>query len=153
MTKHIFVTGGVVSSLGKGIAAAGLAAVIAVAGGFILATPWIGGFAGGSVRLGKVFRFIDTKIVDGVLVNGKRYHPGALVNVNGSQGRSSSPVDLNSIPVAAIERVERGHVEIGDVMRPMAAPHRLPQPNQRPTGAMAARSTSWRARPQRRLRP
>ena len=41
-----------------------------------------------------------------VLVNGKRYHPGALVNVNGSQGRSSSPVDLNSIPVAAIERVE-----------------------------------------------
>ncbi len=41
-----------------------------------------------------------------VLVNGKRYHPGALVNVNGSQGRSSSPVDLNSIPIAAIERVE-----------------------------------------------
>ena len=41
-----------------------------------------------------------------VLANGKRYHPGALVNVNGSQGRSSSPVDLNSIPIAAIERVE-----------------------------------------------
>lgn len=41
-----------------------------------------------------------------VLVNGKRYHPGALVNVNGSQGRSSSPVDLNSIPISAIERVE-----------------------------------------------
>ena len=41
-----------------------------------------------------------------VLVNGKRYHPGALVNVNGSQGRSSAPVDLNSIPIAAIERVE-----------------------------------------------
>ena len=41
-----------------------------------------------------------------VLVNGKRYHPGALVNVNGSQGRSSSPADLNSIPIAAIERVE-----------------------------------------------
>jgi iron complex outermembrane receptor protein len=41
-----------------------------------------------------------------VLVNGKRYHSGALVNVNGSQGRSSSPVDLNSIPIAAIERVE-----------------------------------------------
>ncbi len=31
---------------------------------------WIGGFAGGSVKLGKVFRFIDSKIVDGVLVNG-----------------------------------------------------------------------------------
>jgi len=41
-----------------------------------------------------------------VLVNGKRYHAGALVNVNGSQGRGSSPVDLNSIPIAAIERVE-----------------------------------------------
>ena len=41
-----------------------------------------------------------------VLVNGKRYHSGALVNVNGSQGRSSSPVDLNTIPIAAIERVE-----------------------------------------------
>ncbi|MDQ3511580.1 MAG: TonB-dependent receptor, partial [Pseudomonadota bacterium] len=41
-----------------------------------------------------------------VLVNGKRYHSGALVNVNGTQGRSSSPVDLNTIPVAAIERVE-----------------------------------------------
>ena len=41
-----------------------------------------------------------------VLVNGKRYHPGALVNVNGSQGRGSSPVDLNSIPISAIARVE-----------------------------------------------
>jgi len=41
-----------------------------------------------------------------VLVNGKRYHTGALVNVNGSQGRSSSPVDLNTIPMSAIDRVE-----------------------------------------------
>ncbi|MEO8365485.1 MAG: TonB-dependent receptor plug domain-containing protein, partial [Pseudoxanthomonas sp.] len=41
-----------------------------------------------------------------VLINGKRYHTGALVNVNGTQGRSSSPVDLNTIPIAAIERVE-----------------------------------------------
>ena len=41
-----------------------------------------------------------------VLVNGKRYHTGALVNVNGTQGRSSSPVDLNAIPMTAIERVE-----------------------------------------------
>ncbi len=41
-----------------------------------------------------------------VLVNGKRYHSGALVNVNGTQGRSSSPVDLNTIPVSAIARVE-----------------------------------------------
>ena len=42
----------------------------------------------------------------GVLVNGKRRHTSALVNVNGSQGRGSSPVDLNAIPFAAIERVE-----------------------------------------------
>ena len=41
-----------------------------------------------------------------VLVNGKRYHTGALVNVNGTQGRSSSPVDLNTIPIASIARVE-----------------------------------------------
>lgn len=41
-----------------------------------------------------------------VLVNGKRYHTGALVNVNGTQGRSSSPVDLNTIPISAIKRVE-----------------------------------------------
>jgi iron complex outermembrane recepter protein len=41
-----------------------------------------------------------------VLVNGKRYHSGALVNVNGTQGRSSSPVDLNTIPISAIDRVE-----------------------------------------------
>ncbi|MFT4249156.1 MAG: TonB-dependent receptor [Pseudomonas sp.] len=41
-----------------------------------------------------------------VLINGKRRHTSAIVNVNGSQGRGSSPVDLNAIPVAAIERIE-----------------------------------------------
>ncbi|MDQ1118262.1 MULTISPECIES: TonB-dependent receptor [Pseudoxanthomonas] len=41
-----------------------------------------------------------------VLVNGKRYHSSAAINLNGSIGRGSSAVDLNSIPVAAIERVE-----------------------------------------------
>ncbi|RXR04295.1 TonB-dependent receptor plug domain-containing protein [Pseudoxanthomonas composti] len=41
-----------------------------------------------------------------VLVNGKRYHTSALVNLNGSQGRGSAPADLNTIPIAAIERVE-----------------------------------------------
>lgn len=41
-----------------------------------------------------------------VLVNGKRRHISALVNVNGTIGRGSSAVDLNTIPVAAIERVE-----------------------------------------------
>jgi iron complex outermembrane recepter protein len=41
-----------------------------------------------------------------VLVNSKRRHQSALVNVNGSIGRGSAAVDLNAIPVAAIERVE-----------------------------------------------
>ena len=41
-----------------------------------------------------------------VLVNGKRRHTTALININGSQGRGSSPVDLNAIPIASIERVE-----------------------------------------------
>ena len=41
-----------------------------------------------------------------VLVNGRRYHTTALINLNGSQGRGSSPVDLNTIPIAAIDRVE-----------------------------------------------
>ena len=41
-----------------------------------------------------------------ILVNGKRRHVSALVNVNGTIGRGSSSVDLNAIPVAAIERVE-----------------------------------------------
>ena len=41
-----------------------------------------------------------------VLVNGKRRHGTALLNLNGTQGRGSSPVDLNAIPIAAIDRVE-----------------------------------------------
>jgi iron complex outermembrane recepter protein len=41
-----------------------------------------------------------------VLVNSKRRHQSALVNVNGSVGRGSAAVDLNSIPLAAIETVE-----------------------------------------------
>ncbi|MCU0753692.1 MAG: TonB-dependent receptor [Xanthomonadales bacterium] len=41
-----------------------------------------------------------------VLVNGKRRHRTAIINVNGTQGRGSSPVDLNAIPVGAIERIE-----------------------------------------------
>jgi iron complex outermembrane receptor protein len=41
-----------------------------------------------------------------VLVNSKRRHPSALVNVNGSIGRGSAAVDLNAIPLAAIESVE-----------------------------------------------
>ena len=41
-----------------------------------------------------------------VLVNGKRRHTTALINLNGSQGRGSSPVDLNAIPIASIQRIE-----------------------------------------------
>ncbi len=41
-----------------------------------------------------------------VLVNGKRRHSSALIHVNGSIGRGSSGVDLNAIPVGAIERIE-----------------------------------------------
>lgn len=41
-----------------------------------------------------------------VLVNGKRRHISALVNVNGSIGRGSSAVDFNAIPISSIERVE-----------------------------------------------
>jgi iron complex outermembrane recepter protein len=41
-----------------------------------------------------------------ILVNGKRRHTSAQLNVNGSIGRGSSAVDLNAIPMAAIERVE-----------------------------------------------
>ena len=41
-----------------------------------------------------------------VLVNGKRRHTSALVNVNGTIGRGSTGVDLNAIPASAIERIE-----------------------------------------------
>ena len=41
-----------------------------------------------------------------VLINGKRQHTTAIVNVNGTLGRGSSPVDLNAIPMNAIARIE-----------------------------------------------
>jgi iron complex outermembrane recepter protein len=41
-----------------------------------------------------------------VLVNSKRRHSASLVNVNGTVGRGSSAVDLNTIPTAAIKAVE-----------------------------------------------
>jgi iron complex outermembrane receptor protein len=41
-----------------------------------------------------------------VLVNSKRRHTSALVNVNSSVGRGSSAVDLNALPLAAIDRIE-----------------------------------------------
>ncbi len=41
-----------------------------------------------------------------VLVNSKRRHAASLVNVNGSIGRGSSSVDMNTIPTSAISAVE-----------------------------------------------
>ncbi len=41
-----------------------------------------------------------------VLVNGKRRHQSALVNVNGTVNRGTVGTDLAAIPVSAIERVE-----------------------------------------------
>jgi iron complex outermembrane receptor protein len=41
-----------------------------------------------------------------VLLNGRRFHSSALLNLNGTVGRGSVSVDLNAIPSAAIERVE-----------------------------------------------
>ena len=41
-----------------------------------------------------------------VLVNGKRRHVSALLNINGTVGRGSAAVDLNTIPGIAIGRIE-----------------------------------------------
>ncbi|HWK35101.1 TonB-dependent receptor [Sphingomonas sp.] len=41
-----------------------------------------------------------------VLINGKRRHQSALINLNGSVGRGSTAVDLNEIPPIAIDRIE-----------------------------------------------
>ena len=41
-----------------------------------------------------------------VLVNGKRRHISSLLNLNGSVGRGSAGVDMNTIPPIAIDRIE-----------------------------------------------
>lgn len=41
-----------------------------------------------------------------VLINSKRRHSSALVNVNGTIGRGSSSVDLNTIPTAIVKNIE-----------------------------------------------
>jgi iron complex outermembrane receptor protein len=41
-----------------------------------------------------------------VLVNGKRRHKSALLNVNGTFGRGTVGTDLNAIPVGSIKRIE-----------------------------------------------
>ena len=41
-----------------------------------------------------------------VLVNGKRRHAASLVNVNGTVGRGSAAVDLNTLPTSAVRSIE-----------------------------------------------
>ena len=41
-----------------------------------------------------------------VLINGKRRHQSALVNVNGTINRGQVSTDLSAIPATAIERIE-----------------------------------------------
>jgi iron complex outermembrane receptor protein len=41
-----------------------------------------------------------------VLINGKRVHTSALLHVNGTIGRGSSGVDLDTIAIGAIEKIE-----------------------------------------------
>ena len=87
--------------------------------------------ASGALELGQVlqmlqpsFNFSRTFISDGtdiirpatlralgpdqvlVLVNGKRRHQQALVNVQQTVGRGSAGTDINAIPISAIERIE-----------------------------------------------
>src|SRR5918994_7969800 len=41
-----------------------------------------------------------------VMVNGKRRHAASLVNVNGTVGRGSSAVDLNTLPAGIVQSIE-----------------------------------------------
>ena len=41
-----------------------------------------------------------------ILINGKRRHTSALLNINGSVGRGAAAVDINTVPALALERVE-----------------------------------------------
>lgn len=41
-----------------------------------------------------------------LLLNGKRYHQSSLINLFGTRGRGNTGSDMNTIPVAAIKRVE-----------------------------------------------
>jgi iron complex outermembrane receptor protein len=41
-----------------------------------------------------------------VLINGKRRHQSSLINIFGTRGRGNTGTDLNTIPAAAIERIE-----------------------------------------------
>lgn len=41
-----------------------------------------------------------------VLINGKRRHQSALINIFGSRGRGNTGTDLNAIPASSIDRIE-----------------------------------------------
>ena len=41
-----------------------------------------------------------------LLINGKRYHQSSLVNLFGTRGRGNTGSDMNTIPVAAIKKIE-----------------------------------------------
>ncbi len=41
-----------------------------------------------------------------VLINGKRRHNSAIVNLESKTGKGTNPVDFNSIPLSAIQRIE-----------------------------------------------
>lgn len=41
-----------------------------------------------------------------VLINGKRRHQSSLINIFGTKGRGNTGTDLNTIPMAAIKRIE-----------------------------------------------
>ena len=41
-----------------------------------------------------------------LLINGKRYHQSSLVNLFGTRGRGNTSSDMNTIPVAAIKKIE-----------------------------------------------
>lgn len=41
-----------------------------------------------------------------VLVNGKRRHTSALVNLESKVGKGTNPVDFNTIPLSAVQRIE-----------------------------------------------
>lgn len=64
--------------------------------------------AGGDLT--SIVREIDMRGLPGddvlVLVNGKRFHPSAIVNVSGSVNVGAQPVDLSMIPPSAIQRIE-----------------------------------------------
>lgn len=41
-----------------------------------------------------------------LLLNGKRYHQSSLINLFGTKGRGNTGSDMNTIPIAAIKRIE-----------------------------------------------